>query len=39
MILPPLMISARKGDFFPATSWADGIRPYDFDLEYELASA
>ncbi len=33
---PPLMISARKdGDFsFVLTSWADGIRPYDFDLEY-----
>jgi uncharacterized protein YfaS (alpha-2-macroglobulin family) len=33
---PPLMISARKsGDFsFVLTNWADGIRPYDFDLSY-----
>ncbi len=33
---PPLMISARKsGDFsFTLTAWSEGIRPYDFDLNY-----
>ncbi|MEK6637288.1 MAG: MG2 domain-containing protein [Pseudomonadota bacterium] len=32
----PLMISARKpGDFsFTLTAWSEGIRPYDFDLNY-----
>lgn len=31
-----LMISARLGDdfSFTLTDWADGIRPYDFDLPY-----
>ncbi|WHU01745.1 MG2 domain-containing protein [Sphingomonas sp. NIBR02145] len=32
----PLMISARKADdfSFTLTQWGDGIRPYDFDLNY-----
>ena len=32
----PLMVSARlAGDFsFTMTQWAEGIRPYDFDLPY-----
>ncbi len=33
---PPLMVSARKGDdfSFTLTDWGEGIRPYDFDLNY-----
>ncbi len=32
----PLMVSARQsGDFsFTLTAWSEGIRPYDFDLNY-----
>jgi alpha-2-macroglobulin len=32
----PLMVSARQGDdfSFTLTSWGEGIRPYDFDLNY-----
>lgn len=32
----PLMVSARAGeDFsFTLTSWSDGIKPFDFDLDY-----
>ena len=32
----PLMISARAGDdfSFTMTEWGEGIRPYDFDLNY-----
>src|SRR5690606_15476633 len=32
----PLMVSARAGDdfSFTLTDWGQGIRPYDFDLNY-----
>ncbi|MET0270152.1 MAG: MG2 domain-containing protein, partial [Sphingomonas sp.] len=32
----PLMVSARSGDdfSFTLTQWAEGIRPYDFDLPF-----
>lgn len=37
----PLMISARKaGDFsFTLTAWSEGIRPYDFDLNFGYSEA
>ncbi|MES2095245.1 MAG: MG2 domain-containing protein [Pseudomonadota bacterium] len=38
---PPLMVSARAGDdfSFTLTEWGEGIRPYDFDLQYGYSKA